>query len=39
MTDVCNYVDDTTFHACDLNLKSLILRLENDEALAMAWFK
>ena len=25
MTDECNYVDDTTFHACDLDLKSLLL--------------
>ena len=39
MTDVCNYIDDTTFHACDLGLKSLISRLENDEALAIEWFK
>ena len=28
MTDVCNYADDTTFHACDLDLKSLITRLQ-----------
>ena len=34
MTDVYNYVDDTTFHACDLDLKSLITRLEHDAALA-----
>ena len=34
MTDVYNYVDDTTFHACDLDLKSLITRLEHDVALA-----
>ena len=25
MTDVCNYAYDTTFNACDLDLKSLIL--------------
>ena len=29
MTDVCNYADDTTFYACDLDLKSLIARLEH----------
>ena len=23
MTDVCNYAEDTSFHACDLHLKSL----------------
>ena len=35
MTDVCNYADDTTFHACDLDLKSLINRLEHDATLAI----
>ena len=25
MTDACNYADDTTFHACDLDLKLLLL--------------
>lgn len=34
MTDICNYAEDTTFHACDLDLKSLITRLEHDAALA-----
>ena len=37
MTDVCNYADDTTFHACDL--KSLITRLEHNAALAIEWFE
>ena len=35
MTDVCNYADDTTFHANELDLKSLITRLEHDSALAI----
>ena len=39
MTDKCNYVDDTTSHACDLDLKSLITRLEHDAALAVEWFE
>ena len=39
MTDVCNYADNTTFHACDLDLKSLITRLEHDAALAIEWFE
>ena len=39
MTDVCNYADDTTFHACDLDLKSIIARLEHDAALAIEWFE
>ena len=39
MTDVCNYVDDTTFYACDLDLKSLITRLGHDAVLAIGWFE
>ena len=35
MTDVCNYSNDTTFHACDLDFKSLTTRLESDDALAI----
>ena len=34
-TNICNYADDTTFHACDLDLANLINRLENDSMLAM----
>ena len=30
MTNVCNYGDDTTFHACDSGSESLIQRLEHD---------
>ena len=39
LTDVCNYADDTTFHACDSNLDDLIRRLENDSVLAIEWFE
>ena len=39
MTGVCNYADDTTFRVCDLDLKSLITRLEHDVALAIEWFE
>ena len=35
MSDACNYADDATFHACDMNLKSLIARLEHDAAFAI----
>ena len=35
MADACSYADDTTFHACDLDLK----RLEHDAALAIEWFE
>ena len=38
-TDVCNYADDTTFYACDTDLKSLIQRLEHDSLLAIEWFE
>ena len=38
MTDVCHCADDTIFHACDLDLKSLITRLEHDAALAIEWW-
>ena len=37
MTDVCNHANDTTFHACDLDLKSLITRLESDGAFSIEW--
>ena len=30
LTDVCNFADDTTFHACDFSLKDLANRLEHD---------
>ena len=35
---MCNYADDTTFRACDLDLKSLITRLEHEAAVAIEWF-
>lgn len=38
-TDVCNYADDTTFHACDQDLGSLLQRLEHDSLLAIEWFE
>ena len=39
MTNVCNYADDTTFHACDSDLESLIQRLEHDSMLATERFE
>ena len=39
MTDVCNYDDNTTFHACDTDLQSLISKLENDATLAIEWLE
>ena len=37
-TNVCKYADDTTFHACDSDLKDLITRLEYDYLLAIELF-
>ena len=37
MTNVCEYADDTTFHACGSKLESLIQRSEHDSMLAIEW--
>ena len=39
MTNVCNYAHDTTPHACNSNLESLIQKLEHDSILAIEWFE
>ena len=39
MNDVCNYADDTTFHACGMNLRSFITRLEHDPVLTIELFE
>ena len=36
---VCNFADDTTFYACDSDLKSLINGLELDSLLMIEWFE
>ena len=38
-TDVCNFADDTTFFACDSDLKHLMERLEHYTKLAIEWFE
>ena len=38
-TDVCNFADNTTFHACDKDLNALINRFEHDSLLAIEWLK
>ena len=38
-TDLCNFADDTTFFACDKDLKTLIGRFEHDSHLAIEWFE
>ena len=35
-TDVYNFADDTTSHACDKDLNSLINRLEHDSFMALS---
>ena len=37
--NMCNYADDTTFHACDMDLENLIWRLEHDSMPAIEWFE
>ena len=39
MTNVCNYTDNTTLHACNSDLESLIQKLEHDSMLATEWFE
>ena len=39
MNDVCNYADDTTFHACGMNLRSFITGLEHDPVLTIELFE
>ena len=38
-TDICNFADDTTPFACDLDIKEVLRRLEHDSALAISWFE
>ena len=38
-TEVCNFADDTSFFVCNIDLKTLISRLENDSHLAIEWFE
>ena len=38
LTDVCNFADGTTFHACDSSLEDLVSRLEHDANLAIERF-
>ena len=38
-TEICNFADDTTPHACDTNLDELLLCLEHDTVLTVCWFE
>ena len=38
-TEICNFADDTTPHACDTNLDELLMCLEHDTVLTVCWFE
>ena len=38
-TDACNFADDTTFYACNMNLNTVITKLEHDSLIAIKWFE
>ena len=38
-TDMCDFVDDTTFYTCNMDFNSLTKRLEHDSFLAIEWFE
>ena len=37
-SEVCNFADDTTLHACDMELHVVLQRLEHDTLIAVEWF-
>ena len=37
--DVCNFADDTTLYACDMNLETVLRKLEHDSLLVIEWFE
>ena len=37
-TDICNYADDTTLFACDIDTDNVVAGLELDSAHAIKWF-
>ena len=38
-TYVCNFADDNTIYACDKDVESVAVRLEDDVSRALDWFK
>ena len=38
-TNMCSYIDDTTFHVCNSDLKDLSARLKQESLLAIGWFQ
>ena len=39
LKSVSNFADETTFFACEKDLKTLISRLEHDSHLTIEWFE
>ena len=39
LADVCNFADDTTLYACDMNLESVLSQLEDNAYTAISWFE
>ena len=37
-TEACNFADDTTLYSCDIDLRTLLQRLEHDTMIAIEWF-
>ena len=38
-TDVCNFADDTTLYACDIELQNVLHDLEDNSLTAILWFE
>ena len=38
-TEPCNFADDTTYYACDFEIKEVLRRLEHDSLIAIEWFE
>ena len=38
-TNVCNFADDTTLYACDLELRTVLRELEDNSLTAIMWFE
>lgn len=39
LVDVCNFADDTTLYACDVELKNVLNQLEDNALTAIIWFE
>ena len=37
-SEICNFADDTTIHACDTDVEVVTVRLESDLQGSMQWF-